>query len=142
MSKNAECIAKLGDAGLFEDAKHEERFSKFMESYGDKPFFNKGVCTCMFMSSMDDAHTAILSETLKSMSDENEESTKGMQSKGENLASFSSNDEAVIYKLSVSFVAGRPFFVTDDKIESLSDHAKYVIEQSLKANQTIAPVFA
>lgn len=68
MSWSDKCIAALAEKKLFENSGHRTRFKELLDCYADYPFFNRGLCKCMYLSAWDEEHFCIMLETLMSMS--------------------------------------------------------------------------
>lgn len=131
MSWNDNCLTALTKAGLFEDSGHRTRFSELMECFSDKPFFSKGLCKCMYLSAWDEEHFAILLEMLSFMSVGKDKDTREMSIVGDSLAEEQSNDEAYIYRLSISYLENTDFRL--DETVRLSERTAYVIGRAQQA---------
>lgn len=135
MSWNETCLNALAKAGLFEDSGHKTRFSELIECFSDKPFFTKGLCKCMYLSAWDEEHFAILLEMLSFMSLGREKDTKEMSLVGDSLAEEQADDEAYIYRLSISYLENAPFHL--DEAVQLSQRTAYVISRAQQAAKII-----
>ena len=74
-----ECFTALDKENMFEDSGHRTRFKELMDCYSSYPFFNKGLCKCMYLSAWDEAHFCILLETLMDLSLGKEKNTEEMR---------------------------------------------------------------
>lgn len=140
MSWNEDCIHALSQAGMFEDSGHMTRFKEFLDCFSDKPFFNKGVCKCMYMSAWDEEHFLILLETLSHMLLGRDTDTEDMRIRGVSYADEQPNDETYIYRLSVSYLDGTEFCM-DENVQ-LSPRTAYVIRRAREAAAIIDGVKA
>ena len=86
MSWSDKCIAALAEKKLFENSGHRTRFKELLDCYADYPFFNRGLCKCMYLSAWDEEHFCIMLETLMSMSLGQERNTDDMRIQGDVLA--------------------------------------------------------
>lgn len=131
MSWNENCLNALTQADMFEDSGHRTRFKEFLDCFSDKPFFNKGVCKCMYMSAWDEEHFLILLETLSHMTLGKDRDTKDMRELGVSFADETPDDETYIYLLSVSYLDNSDFHL--DKNVRLSERTAYVIRRAKEA---------
>jgi hypothetical protein len=132
MDWKKKCFAALDAENMFENAGHRSRFREMVDCFSGYPFFTKGVCKCIFMSSWDETHFCVLLETLTDLSLGKETTTKEMQVKGDAYADEQTNiDDYYMYQLSLALLDGRPFHVDEDV--KLSPDYCYIIERVLKA---------
>lgn len=120
---------------MFEDSGHRTRFKELMDCYSGYPFFNKGVCKCVYLSAWDEEHFAIMLETLSDMSLGKDTNTKEMSLKGDALAEEQTDSEYYVYQLSLSFVDGTPFQVSASS--DMSPEVRYIIRRALRVSQII-----
>ena len=111
-----ECFTALDKENMFEDSGHRTRFKELMDCYSSYPFFNKGLCKCMYLSAWDEAHFCILLETLMDLSLGKEKNTEEMRSQGEILA-------------------GKKFQM--DYESKVSPEIRYIISRALSAAEII-----
>ncbi len=125
------CFAVLDEERMFEDSAHRTRFKELMDCYSGFPFFNKGVCKCMYLAAWDDEHFAIMLETLSDMSLGKDRDTTEMSIKGDALAEEQDGSEYYVYRLSLSFLSGQPyrFGVSSD----MTHEVRYIIRRALQA---------
>ena len=67
MNINYRCLRELEIKGLFETPEHRSRFSELLNCYCNYPFFNKGLCKCMYLSSWDMEHFIVMLDILNDM---------------------------------------------------------------------------
>ena len=58
------CKKELQSAKLFADDRHYRRFADAVDCYCDRPFFNEGLCKCIYMSSFDRDHYNVFLQTI------------------------------------------------------------------------------
>lgn len=131
MKWNENCLKALTQARLFEDSGHRTRFKELMDCFSDKPFFSKGLCKCMYLSAWDEEHFLILLSTLSNMSLSREEDTSEMCIIGDSIADEQPTDEALIYRLSISYLENSEFII-DENVQ-LSERTAYVISRAQQA---------
>lgn len=131
MNWNENCLKALTQARLFEDSGHRTRFKELMDCFSDKPFFTKGLCKCMYLSAWDEEHFLILLPTLSHMSIGKDNDTNEMRIIGHSLADEQTNDEAFIYRLSISYLDNSEFHI--DENAHLSARTSYVIKRAQQA---------
>lgn len=139
MNEKERCIAALEEARLFEDSWHRTRFKELLDCYGDRPFFSRGLCKCMYLSAWDEEHFGIMLEMLMSMSLGRETDTNDMRVNGEILASEQKDAQSEVYRLSNAFLDDRPYRLEEGM--SLPQDVRYIMEQALKAAAVIDRVF-
>ena len=130
-----ECFTALDKENMFEDSGHRTRFKELMDCYSSYPFFNKGLCKCMYLSAWDEAHFCILLETLMDLSLGKEKNTEEMRSQGEILAEEQSTDEYYVYELAHAFLDGKKFQM--DYESKVSPEIRYIISRALSAAEII-----
>lgn len=140
MSWKEEYLAALDAAKLFQSSEHRTRFKELMDCYSGYPFFTKGLCKCIYLSSWDEEHFMIMLETLTDMTLGRERDTDEMLIKGDALAEEQVDDEMYVYRLSIAFLDDKPFHL--DEHLKLSEPFRYIIDQALKAAAVIDKVQA
>lgn len=130
-------ISALSAEKLFEDTRHQTRFSEFIDCFSSYPFFTRGLCKCMYLSAWDEEHFCILLETLTDLSLGRETTTQEMSVKGEALAEDQSipDDEAFMYQFSKSLLENAPIHI--DPELKLSDQTRYIVRRALQASEII-----
>ena len=129
------CILELTHHNMFESSQHRSRFLDLTSCYCDAPFFTKGLCKCMYLSSWDDEHFGVMLDTLNGIIIGQERTLKGMAEQGDVLSRQMSGTDAEIYKLSTSFLNGTPYQVPD--FSTLDPDGAYIIRKALMAGQYI-----
>ena len=107
------CILELTHRNMFESSDHRLRFRDLVSCYYQAPFFTKGLCKCMYLSSWDEEHFDIMLATLNEMVIDNIHNVKAMAEQGEVTAEQMDGYDAEIYKLSAAFLTGRPYTIPD-----------------------------
>lgn len=132
----------LESNGLFENYAHKTRFKELMDCYSQYPFFNKGLCKCMYLSSWDDEHFIVMVEMLNSMAIGREEDTEEMRIEGnmraEDYKEEHEDGEAFVYNLSSSFLNGTRFGL--EGLEKLPEHFQYLVRRAVAAEDVIESV--
>lgn len=125
------CLAALDHEKMFENSSHRTRFKELMDCYSDYPFFNKGVCKCMYLAAWDDEHFAIMLETLSDMSLGKDRDTTEMSIKGDALAEETDDSEYYVYRLSLSFLEDKPYHIGVSS--DMTPEVRYIIRRALRA---------
>ncbi|MGI6008430.1 MAG: hypothetical protein ACOX8E_13170 [Ruminococcus sp.] len=131
------CFTALDAENMFENSGHRTRFKELMDCYSSYPFFNKGLCKCMYLSAWDEEHFCIMLETLSEMSLGKEKTTQEMRSKGDLFAEEQTNDEAYVYELSNSFLDNKPFHLKPEEASNISSEIRYIVSRALTAGEII-----
>ena len=135
MSWSDKCIAALAEKKLFENSGHRTRFKELLDCYADYPFFNRGLCKCMYLSAWDEEHFCIMLETLMSMSLGQERNTDDMRIQGDVLAGDEPTPDYYMYQLSNAFLDGAPFRLSPDA--DIDPEKRYTIRQALRDAEVI-----
>lgn len=125
------CLPALDKEKMFHDSAHRTRFKELMDCYSGFPFFNKGVCKCMYLAAWDDEHFAIMLETLSDMSLGKDRDTTEMSIKGDALAEEQDDSEYYVYRPSLSFLDGRPYQIGVS--QDMSHEVRLIIRRALQA---------
>lgn len=138
MKWTEKCILDLAHHNLFEDDGHRRRFDDLLDCYFTKPFFSKGLCKCMYLSSWDADHFVMMLDVLNSTLIEKDFHLVLMKDQGEILQkeAESSHDlvTSEIWKLTNSFISGRPYDRSGLKqIEIGYPDAAYMMKRALAA---------
>ncbi|MGN0157889.1 MAG: hypothetical protein ACI39W_01920 [Brotaphodocola sp.] len=131
MSYKDDYFKALDDARLFQSAGHRTRFKELMDCYAGYPFFTKGLCKCIFLSSWDEEHFVIMLETLTDMTLGKERDIDEMMIKGDALADEQKDEQFYIYQLSSAFLSDQPFALPENV--KLSDEFQYIMDVAQKA---------
>ena len=67
MKWSEKCIMELTHRNLFENDDHRARFRDLLDCYCDAPFFSKGLCKCMYLSSWDQKQFTQILDVLNEM---------------------------------------------------------------------------
>ena len=121
----------LDNAKLFQSPGHRSRFKELMDCYAGYPFFTKGLCKCIFLSSWDEEHFLIMMETLTDMTLGKERDIDEMMIKGDALADEQVDEQFYIYQLSSAFLSDQPFFLPEHV--KLSEDFQYIVDIAQKA---------
>lgn len=135
------CILDLTHHNLFEDDGHRSRFRDLLYCYCGSPFFTKGLCKCMYVSSWDEEHFDVLLEMLNSVTIEKDEHLGIMKEQGSVMqheygTSPDPHERAQgeIWRMSSAFLAERPYQPRElDRIEIEEPETAYLIKRSVKA---------
>ncbi len=135
MGWKEKCYQELTREGLFENAGHRARFRELIDCYSHYPFFNKGLCKCMYLSAWDEEHFVILLETLMGMAAGREKNTRDMEERGDELLKAHTDAEHYVYLLSCAFLENKPYTMPEEgKIPAETAH---IIRQALRAAEVI-----
>lgn len=135
MNWKARCVSALDAEKMFESPEHRMRFKELVDCYGNYPFFTKGLCKCVYMSSWDEEHFCILLETLTELSLAKEKDTTEMSHKGDSMVEEQSGEEYYVFYLSVCLLNDLPYVVPEDII--FSEENQYLIRRVLQAAEII-----
>lgn len=138
MDWKTKCFEALSSAKLFQDSGHRSRFKELVDCYERYPFFTKGLCKCMYLSSWDEEHFCILLGMLTTMSLDQENTTAEMRIQGDVLAARQNDEEYYVYQLSISFLENRPFYL--DENAAIGPETMYIIQCALQASEIIDSV--
>ena len=89
MNINYRCLRELEIKGLFETPEHRSRFSELLNCYCNYPFFNKGLCKCMYLSSWDMEHFIVMLDILNDMTIGKNQNLQLMEDNGKVLENMS-----------------------------------------------------
>ncbi len=135
MSRQEKYLEALNREGLFESPGHRTRFKELMDCYSQYPFFNGGLCKCMYLSAWDEEHFAIILEVLTELALGRERNTEEMRIQGDALAGEHMGGEYHVYQLSNAFLDNREFVLEEGA--ALSQEFEHIIGQALKAARVI-----
>lgn len=135
MNWNDRCLMELTHHNLFESNEHRLRFRDLLNCYSSSPFFTKGLCKCMYLSSWDEEHFAVILDVLNDMTLEGEKNLRTMKDQGEVLEKEYTGNDAEIFRLSNAFLNERPYEAPDMGI--VDPEGAYIIRQALKAGMYI-----
>ena len=135
MDWNEKCLMELTHRNLFEDSDHRMRFRDLLNCYFKAPFFTKGLCKCMYLSSWDDEHFAVMLEILNQMTLEGDKNLRMMKDQGEVLEQQLEGYEAEVFRLSNAFLNDRPY--TPPDLGVMDPEGAHIIRQALRAAEYI-----
>ncbi len=146
MKWSEKCLQELVNHDLFENSDHQSRLKDLLDCYSDAPFFNKGLCKCMYLSAWDDEHFAVMLDVLNDMTIDRQDNLDIMKDQGELLEAEAERKEAVeaegadleIWKLSNAFVSGTVYDCSGLSELGKSDpDTAYIIRRALLAGDVI-----
>ena len=129
------CIQALDERRLFEDSGHRTRFKELMDCYSDYPFFNKGLCKCMYLSAWDEEHFAVMLGILTELALGRERNTEEMRRQGEELAMKHMDGDSCMYQMSNAFLDGEVFQLPEDT--QLPSEFVYIMKKAQNAADVI-----
>lgn len=129
------CLLDLSHHKLFENTEHRQRFRDLLTCYYTAPFFTKGLCKCMYLSSWDEEHFIVMLEVLNQMTLEGDKNLNFMKGQGEVLEQQMEGYDAEIFKLSNAFLNNKYYECPD--FGDLDPEGVYIIRQALKAADLI-----
>ena len=129
------CLLELTHHNMFESSGHRERFLDLISCYYTAPFFTKGLCKCMYLSSWDDEHFNIMLSTLNSLIIGEERNVTSMAEQGGVLSQQLTGSDAEIYKLSTAFLTGRDYAIPD--FTQLDPDGAHIIRKAILAGKYI-----
>ena len=135
MDWKKKCYSALYAEYMFEGLDHANRFKEMVDCFSGYPFFTKGLCKCIYLSTWDNDHFCIMLETLTDLSLGRETTTEDMRIKGDILAEEQVDAEYYVYQLSNSFLDGKPFIMDSSIV--LPESFQYIIDRALKAAEII-----
>lgn len=139
MNINYRCLRELEVNDLFESPDHRSRFSELLNCYCNYPFFNKGLCKCMYLSSWDMEHFTVMLDILNDMTIGRNQNLQLMEDNGKVLADTSEGYDRYIFQLAGAFLTDDDFSIPDTGISSEGLH---IIQQALKAAEVIDAIFS
>ena len=139
MNINYRCLRELENNDLFESPEHRSRFSELLNCYCNYPFFNRGLCKCMYLSSWDMEHFTVLLDILNDMTIDRTQNLQLMEDNGKVLADTSEGYDRYIFQLAGAFLSGSHYELPDTH---LSPEGAHIIQQALTAAKIIDDVFS
>lgn len=139
MTVNFRCLRELDNHELFENREHRARFSELVSCYCNYPFFNKGLCKCMYLSSWDMEHFIIMLDILNDLTLERSRDVEPMKDNGKSLEDAAEGYERHILRLASAFLNNEAFEIPDEPIAA---EGLYIMKRALAAAQVIDQVFA
>jgi|GEM_PF-526302 len=137
------CILELTHHNLFENDEHRQRFRDLLSCYCSAPFFNRGLCKCMYLAAWDDEHFAQLLDVLNEMTIARDKNLQIMEDQGIVMEEEARETEknfadACLYELSNDFLSGEPFDMSLlDQLAVSDPEAAYIVRKALMASACI-----
>lgn len=138
MNINYRCLRELEIKGLFETPEHRNRFSELLNCYCNYPFFNKGLCKCMYLSSWDMEHFIVMLDILNDMTIGKNQNLQLMEDNGKVLENMSDGYDRYIFQLAGAFLTSQDFQMPYVPITKEGQH---IIQRALEAAEVIETVF-
>lgn len=138
MNINYRCLRELEIKGLFETPEHRSRFSELLNCYCNYPFFNKGLCKCMYLSSWDMEHFIVMLDILNDMTIGKNQNLQLMEDNGKVLENMSDGYDRYIFQLAGAFLTSQDFQMPYVPIVKEGQH---IIQRALEAAEVIETVF-
>lgn len=138
MNINYRCLRELENKGLFETPEHRSRFSELLNCYCNYPFFNKGLCKCMYLSSWDMEHFIVMLDILNDMTIGKNQNLQLMEDNGKVLENMSDGYDRYIFQLAGAFLTSQDFQMP---YVSIAKEGQHIIQRALEAAEVIETVF-
>ena len=135
MNWNEKCLLELTHHNVFENAEHRLRFRDLLNCYYKMPFFTKGLCKCMYLSSWDEEHFMVMLEILNEMTLEGDKNLSMMKDQGEVLARETEGYPGEIFKLSNAFLNDAEYHLPD--LGVMDPEGAHIIKRALLAAEYI-----
>ena len=129
------CMLELTHHNMFESTGHRSRFLDLITCYWRAPFFTKGLCKCMYLSSWDEEHFSIMLDTLNDLIIEGAQNLGVMADQGDVFADQATGADAELFRLSCAFIRDLPYEAPDYTL--LDPDEAYIIRRALIASQYI-----
>ena len=142
MKWSEKCIMELTHRNLFENDDHRARFRDLLDCYCDAPFFSKGLCKCMYLSSWDQKQFTQILDVLNEMILDRGNAMNLMMDNGMVLEQTARNEgdctTVAILEVSKTFLDEVPYDRNRLKELEISDpETAYCIKRGLLAAQCI-----
>ena len=138
MNINYRCLRELEIKGLFETPEHRSRFSELLNCYCNYPFFNKGLCKCMYLSSWDMEHFIVMLDILNDMTIGKNQNLQLMEDNGKVLENMSDGYDRYIFQLAGAFLTSQDFQM---HYVPIAKEGQHIIQRALEAAEVIETVF-
>lgn len=127
---------------LFENDGHRRRFHDLLDCYFSKPFFSKGLCKAMYLSSWDADHFMLMLDTLNSTLIEKDFRLSLMRDQGliwqKEAHDAHETEQEEIWKLTNSFFGGESYDCSGlPALEIDYPETAYMIKRTLAASELI-----
>ena len=133
-----QCIKELGKRDLFITSEHRQLFDDLLNCYCDYPFFSKGLCKCMYLSSWDMEHYVIMLDILNDMSIGKSQDTSEMTDNGITMESQPEGYERYIIQKSGALLNDKPYVIPD---EVTDPEGLRIMRMGLAASEVIDEIF-
>lgn len=107
------CMLELTHHNMFESTGHRSRFLDLISCYYTAPFFTKGLCKCMYISSWDEEHFLMMLDTLNDLTIEGVRNLRAMADQGDVFADRCEGADAQLFRLASAFLRGEPYTLPD-----------------------------
>ena len=138
MNWKEQWIAALDKEHLFENSSHRTRFKELLDCFADYPFFTKGLCKCMYLSSWDMEHFIVMLDILNDMTIGKNQNLQLMEDNGKVLENMSDGYDRYIFQLAGAFLTSQDFQMPYVPIAKEGQH---IIQRALEAAEVIEAVF-
>ena len=129
------CLLELTHHNMFESTEHRNRFLDLITCYYQAPFFTKGLCKCMYLSSWDDEHFGIMLGTMNEMVIEGATDVRSMADQGDVISRQLTGADAEIYRLSTAFLTDQDYEIPD--LTRFDDDTAHIIRRAVLAGSYI-----
>ena len=129
------CLLELTHHNLFETTEHRSRFLDLTSCYYTAPFFTKGLCKCMYLSSGDEDHFDVMLDTMNGMIINGVKDLRMMTEEGRILSRQLQGTDGEIYKLATCFLSREPYELPD--MDIMDPDIAYLIRRALLAGRCI-----
>ena len=142
MKWSEKCIMELTHRNLFENDDHRAPFRDLLDCYCDAPFFSKGLCKCMYLSSWDQKQFTQILDVLNEMILDRGNAMNLMMDNGMVLEQTARDEgdctTVAILEVSKTFLDEVPYDRNRLKEREISDpETAYCIKRGLLAAQCI-----
>lgn len=142
MKWSEKCIMELTHRNLFENDEHRARFRDLLDCYCSAPFFTKGLCKCMYLSSWDQKQFAQILDVLNEMVLEGDDALNLMKDNGMVLEQSAKSEgdtaTACILEVSKDLLDDKPYDRSRLKgLEIQDPEIAYMLKRGLLAAQCI-----
>lgn len=134
----SQCIRELGKKDLFITSEHRQLFSDLINCYSEYPFFHRGLCKCMYLSSWDMEHYVIMLDILNDMSIGRSSDTSEMSDNGISLEEEAQGYDRYIIQMSGAFLMNQPYEIPD---EDIPEEGLRIMKMGLAAADVIDEIF-
>lgn len=137
MDVTRKCMEILTEHQMFENSEHRSRFSELVNCYSGYPFFDSGLCKCMYLAAWDDAHFFVMLDILNDMTIGKSQNADPMLDNEVKLEETWQGDEKYVLQLCACFLNHNSFRMP----EEISKEGEYIIRRGIEAALLIDQVF-